>query len=123
MPGKRDHSRRLLEFARDMRRAPTDAERKLWTLLRRDKLDGHRFRRQVPIAGYIVDFCCISAGLGVQADGGQHNDLEGKTYDQRRSEALRAAGIRIIRFSDYEILKFPDAVRQTIYRELTEGSS
>jgi len=120
MPRKRDHSRRLLAFARQMRGAPTDAELKLWSLLRRGKLDGYCFRRQVPIAGYIVDFCCLPAGLGVEADGGQHCDPKGRVYDQRRSEALRAAGIRIIRFSDYEILKYPDAVQQTIYRELTE---
>jgi very-short-patch-repair endonuclease len=121
MPGSRDHNRRLLTFARDMRKAPTDAERKLWHLLRHGKLDGYHFRRQVPIAGYIIDFCCISEGLGVEADGGQHYDPKGQAYDQRRSEALRAAGIRIIRFSDYEILKYPDAVRGTIYRALTEG--
>jgi len=121
MPGKRDHSRRLLAFARQMRKAPTDAERNLWNLLRHCRIDGYRFRRQVPIAGYIIDFYCLSAGLGVEADGGQHCDPKGQTYDQRRSEALRAVGIRIIRFSDYEILKDPDAVQRTIYRELTEG--
>lgn len=120
MPGKRDHSRRLLDFAREMRKAPTDAERKLWYLLRRDKLDGYRFRRQVPVAGYILDFCCLRAGLGVEADGGQHCDDWGRQYDRKRSEALLAKGIRIIRFSDYDILKFPDAVQETIYRALTE---
>ncbi|HEX5242964.1 MAG TPA: DUF559 domain-containing protein [Tepidisphaeraceae bacterium] len=121
MPSTRDHNRRLLAFARDMRKAPTDAERKLWHLLRGGKLDGYHFRRQVPIAGYIIDFCCVSEGLGVEADGGQHNDPEGQAYDKRRSETLRAAGIRIIRFSDYEILKDPDAVQRMIYRALTEG--
>ena len=120
MPGKRDHSRRLLSFARQMRKVPTDAEKKLWFLLRDRKLGGHHFRRQMPIAGYIVDFCCVSAGLGVEADGGQHYDEQGKQYDQRRSEILLSNGTRIIRFSDYEILKYPDAVQETIYRQLTE---
>ncbi len=120
VPGKRDHSRRLIAFARGMRRDPTDAEKKLWSLLRRGKLDGHHFRRQVPVAGYIVDFCCLSAGLGVEADGGQHNDEGAKRYDQQRSEALLRKGIKIIRFSDYDILRFPEAVQETIYRELTE---
>ena len=64
MPRKRNHSRRLLSFARNMRKEPTDAEKKLWFLLRDHKIDGFHFRRQVPIAGYIVDFCCFSAGLG-----------------------------------------------------------
>src|SRR5688500_13245662 len=113
MPGKRDHSRRLIAFARDMRKAPTEAERKLWSLLRRSKMDGHHFRRQVPVAGYIVDFCCLSAGLGVEADGGQHYDGQARRYDQDRSKALLEKGIRIIRFSDHQILKYPDAVRDT----------
>lgn len=117
--GTRDHSRRLITFARHMRQAPTDAERKLWSLLRRGKLDGYHFRRQVPIAGYIVDFCCLSAGLGVEADGGQHTDPAAMEYDQARSMAVLAKGIRIIRFSDYEILKDPEAVQATISRELT----
>jgi len=120
MPHKRDHSRRLLTFAREMRKAPTDAERKLWYLLRRGKLDGYRFRRQVPIAGYILDFCCLEAGLGVEADGGQHYDKRGKEYDDRRSEILNRKGIRIIRFSDIDILKHPAAVYATIYRALTD---
>ena len=103
-----------------MRKEPTDAEKKLWSLLRRGKLNGYHFRRQVPVAGYIIDFCCLSAGLGVEADGGQHYDDEGREYDERRSRALREKGIRIIRFSDVDILKFPDAVQEMIYRELTE---
>ena len=118
MPGKRDHDRRLLAFARQMRQTPTDAEKKLWSLLRHGKLDGHHFRRQVPVAGYIVDFCCLSAGLGVEADGSQHCDDSGKHYDEERAWALLAKGIRIIRFSDYDILRNPDAVQETIYREL-----
>ena len=115
---RRDPSRRLLKFAKEMRRAPTEAEKKLWLLLRRGKLDGYHFRRQVPIAGYIVDFCCLSAGIGVEADGGQHNDDAAKNYDQIRDEALLAMGIRVLRFSDYDILKDPEAVQATIYREL-----
>jgi len=120
MPGLRDHSQRLITFARRMRTDPTDAEKKLWGLLRRGRLDGHRFRRQVPIAGFVVDFCCLSAGLGIEADGGQHGDDRDKQYDQQRSEALLAKGIRIIRFSDYDILKYPDAVEEAIGRALAE---
>jgi very-short-patch-repair endonuclease len=119
MPSKRDHSARLIRFARQMRKAPTDAENKLWSLLRHGQLDGHHFRRQVPIAGFIVDFCCLSAGLGVEADGGQHYDEEAKRYDERRSAELLKKGIRVIRFSDYDILRDPEAVQRTIYRELT----
>jgi primosomal protein N' (replication factor Y) len=118
MPGKRDHDRRLLGYARKMRKAPTDAERKLWSLLRRGQLDGYHFRRQVPAAGYIIDFCCLAAGLGIEADGGQHRDEAGEEYDRERSETLLRKGIRIIRFSDRDVLKFPEAVIAAIEREL-----
>jgi very-short-patch-repair endonuclease len=121
MPGRRDHSRKLITFARDMRKGPTVAEKKLWSLLRRGKLDGYHFRRQVPIAGFIVDFCCLKAGLGIEADGGQHCDPREEEYDRDRSAVLLGKGIRILRFSDVDILKHPDAVQQTIYRELVDG--
>jgi very-short-patch-repair endonuclease len=120
MPGARDHSRRLITFARRMRGTPTDAEKKLWLLLRHGRMGGFHFRRQVPIAGYIVDFCCLSARLGIEADGGQHCDEPDQQYDQRRSEVLLAKGIRIVRFSDYDILKHPDAVQEAIYRLLID---
>ena len=103
-----------------MRKAPTDAEKRLWSPLRRGQIGGFHFRRQVPIAGYIVDFCCLSASLGVEADGGQHYDAKGKQYDQSRAEALHVKGIRILRFSDVDILKYSNAVQETIYRERTE---
>jgi very-short-patch-repair endonuclease len=120
MRGKRDHNRRLIAFARDMRKNPTDAEKKLWWLLRRGQLEGFHFRRQVPVAGYIVDFCCLSAGLGVEADGIQHGDDGAVRYDRQRDEALLRKGIRIMRFSDENILKYPQAVQEEIYRRLVE---
>ena len=92
VPAKRNHCRRLIAFSRQMRKAPTDAEQKLWSLLRRGKLNGHHFRRQVPIAGYIVDFCCLSAGLGIEADGGQHADPKAMEYDQVRHPSLACQG-------------------------------
>jgi very-short-patch-repair endonuclease len=57
----------------------------------------------------------------LKTDGGQHSDDEARQYDEKRSAVLSEKGIRIIRFSDYEILKHPDAVQATIYRELTAG--
>jgi very-short-patch-repair endonuclease len=88
-------------------------------LLRRCNLCGYRFRRQVPVAGYILDFYCMSAALAVEADGGQHNNETAREYDRRRTGVLLNKGIRVIRFSDFDILKNPDAVVETIYRELS----
>ena len=118
MPFKRDSDRRLLRFAQEMRRDPTDAEKKLWHLLRRKQLAGFKFRRQVPVAGYILDFYCLNAGLAVEADGGQHLDKPSKRYDTRRAEILAARGVRVLRFPDDVVLKDPDVVAQAIYAAL-----
>jgi very-short-patch-repair endonuclease len=64
----------LKQNARRLRKQMTDAERALWHLLRRKQIEGHRFRKQVPIVKYIVDFACLDARLVIEVDGGQHTD-------------------------------------------------
>ena len=73
------------------------------------------------MAGYILDFCCLRAGLGIEADGGQHYDAQGLESDRRRTQALAEKGIRILRFSDYDILKHGDAVAESIDQELLKS--
>src|SRR5687768_4768289 len=124
MPNNRDHSRRLLGFAREMRHEQTDAERRMWMLLRDRKLSGFKFRRQHPIANYIVDFFCIRAKLVVELDGGQHSDPTALEYDSRRTAALNELGIRVLRFWDHDMLRDCDSVLETIYNALVpEGPS
>jgi adenine-specific DNA-methyltransferase len=110
----------LLGFAREMRANDTDAEKPLWRILRNRKLGGFKFRRQVPIGRYIVDFYCHEGNLVVESDGGQHSEPEQLRYDNERTEFLRLQGIRVLRFWDHDILKHTDAVREQIYRYLTE---
>ena len=106
-----------------MRSEATDAEKKLWSILRDRRLEGFKFRRQVPVAGFIVDFYCIEAGLVVECDGGQHSLPEQKEYDRIRTASLEKLGIRVLRFWDCDVLKDTDAVKRTVYRQLTEGPS
>ena len=113
---------RLLAHARSMRHDPTDAEAKLWQLLRNRRLAGFKFRRQIPVAGYIVDFYCHDACLGVELDGGQHNDDRGKAYDEGRTLALKRSGVRIVRFWNPDVLKELDVVLEHIYQYLTDLS-
>ena len=113
---------RLLAFARSMRHDQTNAEARLWQLLRNRRLAGFKFRRQVPIGGYIVDFYCHEARLGVELDGGQHNDDAGRRYDEGRDAALAKSGIRIVRFWDPDVLKHADVVLGHIYGLLTDLS-
>jgi very-short-patch-repair endonuclease len=95
--------------ARRLRRDMTDAERKLWRLLREHYGDWH-FRRQVPIRHFIADFASHRAKLIIEVDGGQH-DIEA---DGLRSEILNEEGYRVIRFWNNEVLGNPDGVWITI---------
>jgi very-short-patch-repair endonuclease len=119
MATNRDKSPRLKGFARQLRHHSTDAETKLWWILRSRKLSGFKFRRQHPVAGYILDFFCIKANLCVELDGGQHADDEARAYDERRTAALAERGIRVLRFWDHTVLKEPEVVTLAIYRALT----
>lgn len=102
--------------ARRLRNSGTDAERRLWYCLRRQQLAEHKFRRQYPLASYIVDFVCVPARLVVELDGGQHR--EALAYDQRRTEALQREGYRVLRFwNDDVLLRTEDVVRE-IFRVL-----
>jgi very-short-patch-repair endonuclease len=121
MPRRHDRTPRLQTFAREMRREQTDAEKKIWHLLRDRRCGGFKFRRQVPVAGYIIDFFCEQASLAVELDGEQHAEPAEVEYDRRRTEVLKERGIRVIRFSDREVLRDPDAVGRTFLRVLTEG--
>jgi very-short-patch-repair endonuclease len=106
----------LQQRARTLRRQSTDAERHLWHQLRRRRIGGYRFRRQVPIAGFIADFACLEARLVVELDGGQH--VKRKSYDGERDRKLAAEGFRVLRFWDNEAFVNTQAVLDTILHAL-----
>jgi very-short-patch-repair endonuclease len=120
MHSGRDHTPRLKGFARVMRHESTDAERKLWSIVRNGRLGGFKFRRQVPVGGYILDFYCVEGRLAVELDGGQHYEPGQARYDQRRTARLTELRIQVTRFSDVEMLKDSDAVAGTIFNRLQE---
>jgi very-short-patch-repair endonuclease len=96
--------------ARSMRKVMTDAELKLWNELRAHRLMNLSFRRQMPIAGYIVDFACPSKKIVVEVDGSQHGADHVADADRRRSEALEALGWTILRFWNDDVLRDMDGV-------------
>ena len=104
--------------ARAMRRAPTDAERALWRLLRDRRFSGYKFRRQTPLGPFIVDFLCFEARLIVEADGGQHAD---NSDDRIRDAWLSARGFRVRRFWNVDILRQPTMVADMLWPDLTGG--
>jgi very-short-patch-repair endonuclease len=93
----------IKEYARQMRKKPTQAERKLWEQLKNKKLVGAKFRRQQPLAGFILDFYCDKFKLCVEVDGGIHQQFEQAEYDKSRDKYLNELGIRTIRFKNDEI--------------------
>ena len=87
--------------ARSLRHNMTDAERKAWRMLRLRQISGHRFRRQVPIGRYIVDFACHEARLIVEIDGSQHGTALGE--ETERTEFLESEGYQVLRFPNERI--------------------
>lgn len=102
--------------SRTLRNQATDAERHLWQHLRRRQLGGHRFRRQVPICGYVADFACLDAKLVIELDGGQHR--ERRSYDERRDRRIQARGFRVLRFRDNQVFQETEAVLEVILHAL-----
>ncbi|HEY1751009.1 MAG TPA: endonuclease domain-containing protein [Caulobacteraceae bacterium] len=103
-------------FARDLRERSTDAEWKLWAIVRNRQLGGFKFRRQVLIDRYFADFACREARLVVEIDGSQHQ--ERIEYDAQRSATLESCGWRVIRFDNGEVLTNPVGVGDTILLEI-----
>ncbi len=98
---------RLRGFARDLRKSATNTESELWQSLRARRLGGLKFRRQVPLNGYILDFVCFEAGLVVELDGSQHL---GSDADARRDALMRERGLVTLRFENDDVSDDVDAV-------------
>ena len=102
----------LVERAREMRRNPTPAEKKLWVgFLQHFK---HNVLRQRPIDNYIVDFYCAQSKLVIEVDGDTHFTDEGKKFDEARTKVLEGYGLRVIRFNNKEVLHNFEAVCEVI---------
>jgi very-short-patch-repair endonuclease len=109
-----DRTRAKTSMARRLRRAMTDAEKKLWWRLRNDQL-GLSFRRQHPIGVYVVDFFAPAIGLVIELDGSQHGMEPHLAFDARRTEFLEARGLRVMRFWNNEVMSNLEGVLETIW--------
>lgn len=90
--------------AKRLRENMTEAEKVLWEKLRMKRFHNLKFRRQHPIGLYIVDFYCHSAKLIIEADGEYHLSTEQRKPDKERAENLNNLGLKLIRFTNKEIL-------------------
>jgi very-short-patch-repair endonuclease len=107
----------LLERAKAMRSDPTEAERRLWSILRSHRLAGYKFKRQQVIGRYIVDFVNFERRLIVEADGSQHAD---SAYDEERDAWLRSQGFNIVRCWNNDVLAQTTAIADAIWHALQQ---
>jgi very-short-patch-repair endonuclease len=102
--------------AKHLRHDMTEAETKLWQVLRGKKFEGFKFRRQVAIGTYIADFVCFAQHLIVEVDGSQH---EGSTHDEKRDAWLESQGFQVLRLWNNDVLQSLDFSMVTILNALT----
>jgi very-short-patch-repair endonuclease len=106
--------------ARALRNQPTDAEKRLWRILRAQNLRGRKFRRQAAIGAYIVDFVSFAGKLIIELDGPQHLDPDSVAHDNRRDSWLASRGFQIICFRNQELDENIQAVVDAIGRAIDE---
>ena len=113
---------KLKPIARTLRSNQTDAEKLLWSRLRRRQIEGIQFYRQRPIGKYVVDFYAPTANLVIEVDGGQHYETAQRKLDVVRDEYLRSIGLRVLRFSNLDVLRELDNVLAVILRAIHEST-
>lgn len=99
-----DPQKNHLEFAKELRQRQTKAEQIIWKYVRAKRFNGCKFRRQVPIGPFIVDFLCVGAMLIIEIDGNHHRNPAVYEYDLRRTEYLKSWGFRVVRFWNSDVL-------------------
>ena len=112
------YNKNLKNLARELRKNMTDAERHLWSRIRRKQLKNFQFYRQKNIGDYIVDFYCPAAKLIIEVDGGHHYAGKNIQKDKERDKYLGSLGFRVLRFSDRDVFKNMEGVLQRIFDNL-----
>ncbi|MFQ1917081.1 endonuclease domain-containing protein [Aeromonas veronii] len=104
--------------AKRLRRDATQAEQKLWQQLRNRRLAGLKFRRQMSIGPYVVDFICLEQGLVIEVDGSQHGTQANQMHDEARTAYLNQQGFRVIRVWNNDVLSRMEVVLAHIWLSL-----
>jgi very-short-patch-repair endonuclease len=111
-----------LRTAHILRRSMTKAEAVLWKKLRDRKIFNTKFRRQHPVYIFIVDFYCHEYKLVIEVDGEIHNEEKASQYDSGRTKILNKFGLKVIRFTNNQILYSLDSVIETILGKISKQS-
>ena len=107
-------------FARQLRAQSTDAEKRLWRLLRDRRFSEFKFRRQYACGIYFLDFYCATAKLAVELDGGGHGFPDQRAKDEKRNAFLAAKGIQVLRFWNHQMRGELESIRFEIWHALME---
>jgi very-short-patch-repair endonuclease len=118
-----NYNKDLKTLARELRKNMTDAEKLLWSRVRRKRFGGCQFYRQAIINNYIVDFYCPAAKLVIEIDGGQHYYGDQIQDDKVRDRHLTSLGLMVFRYSNLEVLQNIDLVLEHIYEKLNPPTS
>jgi len=108
------------KFARHLRKESTDAEKRLWHLLRDRRFAEFKFRRQYACGIYFLDFYCTLAKLAVELDGGGHGFPDQRARDEKRNQFLAGQGIKVLRFWNHQLRGELEAMRFEIWHALME---
>jgi very-short-patch-repair endonuclease len=109
------YGRHLKKYSRRLRNEMTDAERLLWSKVRRKQLKGFQVYRQKPIGRFVVDFYCPKAKLVIELDGGQHYSEAIQAKDESRDRYMERVGLKVLRFSDKEVFANLPGVLEEIW--------
>ena len=112
------YNKNLKPFSSQLRKTMTEAEIRLWARLKARQVGGFRFNRQKIIGNYIADFYCHEAKLVIEVDGSQHHTAEGIQADRRRDAYMESCGLRVLRFTDTDVLTNIEGVGEVILRTL-----
>ncbi|HYS55606.1 MAG TPA: endonuclease domain-containing protein [Thermoanaerobaculia bacterium] len=107
-------TRNLRGNAKSMRHWPTRSEGRLWTWLRNREFHGVKFRRQVPIGRYIVDFYCPELKLAIEIDGRQHDAVWMSEHESERTVEIERHGIEIVRIENELLIRDPRTVEDIL---------
>jgi very-short-patch-repair endonuclease len=114
------YDRRLKKRSQQLRRGMTVAEEFLWSKIRGKQIKGCWFYRQKPVGEYIADFYCPKAKLVVEVDGSQHFSNETVEYDKVRDKYMTGMGLRVLRFTNKQVLTNMEAVLERIKSEILD---
>jgi very-short-patch-repair endonuclease len=111
-----------IAFAREQRKTANEFAHTVWHWVRNRKIAKQKFRREVPIPPFTVDFCCLKLKLIIEVDGAPHLTTAGKAYDRRRDRWLSEQGYQVLRIPGFAVLKTPDKVHVAIRNAIKQRS-